>query len=431
MLGGGGDTTRTKRVAACPSNHISLHHHPFSPYFSAIYLLPVVLLPFSPFYAYMVGVFIMICFSAYIPKSFRILLGLTLCLSIAIIFSSRLYFNLAPDSDDDFSRYYQNYLDVYDNLPQAMTQWSGGYEIGLPVFYKLLAIFLPKLPPQYVLFYTALFATLLMYIWLEKYGSKFVKNYQKSALIAFSLCIIVFLSTLGLTRQALASIFLLYVFFVKSPYLKLVFFLIATSFHLSSIPIVLACYVLYYFPRFSLVVFMGFFSAFLISSALINSHLVDGANLLNGIFPNRVTSYILYYVSANGYNPYYLIYTNIMKNIIMCCIVFSLFVINANDKLIKQFRVLILVAFTIYITNIIPGRVVMLIGDTLFCFIIFVVFRHFFSLTLLFFFPYFLKLMYGLLTSGDHPETRALELFFSFPESSLYPFYYFFQGALL
>ena len=39
--------------------------------------------------------------------------------------------------------------------------------------------------------------------------------------------------------------------------------------------------------------------------------------------------------------------------------------------------------------------------------------------------------MYGLLTSGDHPENRALELFFSFPESSLYPFYYFFQGALL
>lgn len=159
--------------------------------------------------------------------------------------------------------------------------------------------------------------------------------------------------------------------------------------------------------------------------------MVDGANLLNGIFPNRVTSYILYYVSANGYNPYYLIYTNIMKNIIMCCIVFSLFVINANDKLVKRFRILILVAFAIYITNIIPGRVVMLIGDTLFCFIIFVVFRHFFSLTLLFFFPYFLKLMYGLLTSGDHPETRALELFFSFPESSLYPFYYFFQGALL
>lgn len=191
----------------------------------------------------------MICFSAYIPKSFRILLGLTLCLSIAIIFSSRLYFNLAPDSDDDFSRYYQNYLDVYDNLPQAMTQWGGGYEIGLPVFYKLLAIFLPKLPPQYVLFYTALFATLLMYIWLEKYGSKFVKNYQKSALIAFSLCIIVFLSTLGLTRQALASIFLLYVFFVKSPYLKLVFFLIATSFLLKLNPhcFSVLCFIL--FPK--------------------------------------------------------------------------------------------------------------------------------------------------------------------------------------
>ncbi len=419
----------------------------------------------------------MVGFSAYIPKNFRILLSITLCLSIALIYASRLYFNLAMDSDDDFSRYYQNYLDVYDGLSGAMTLWGGGYEVGLPIFYKLLSILLPKLPPQYVLFCTALFATTLMYIWLEIYGSNFVtdkqkaaliafslyigvfmetlgltrqglasifllygffakpmQNFvtdkQKAALIAFSLYIGVFMETLGLTRQGLASIFLLYGFFAKPMHIKLLFFIIAASFHLSSIGIIAFCYIAYYFPRLTLAVFVAFFIAFIIGASFINTHLVESATFLYKHFPSRIVEYILHYVNANGYNPYYLIYTNIMKSIIMLCIVFTLFVITPNDTL-KRFRVVIVIAFVIYITNIIPGRSMMLVCDTLFCFIIFVVFRHFFHLTLVFFFPYFLKLMYNYLFSGDHPETRAMELFFSYPETSLYPFYYFFQGALL
>lgn len=400
-------------------------------YCTTLFLLPVVLLPFTPFYAYIFGLFIMVGFSAYIPKNFRILLSITLCLSIALIYASRLYFNLATDSDDDFSRYYQNYLDVYDGLSGAMTLWGGGYEVGLPIFYKLLSILLPKLPPQYVLFCTALFATTLMYIWLEIYGQNFVTDKQKAALIAFSLYIGVFMETLGLTRQALASIFLLYGFFAKPIHIKLLFFIIAASFHLSSIGIIALCYIAYYFPRLTLAVFVAFFIAFIIGASFINTLLVESATFLYKHFPSRIVEYILHYVNANGYNPYYLIYTNIMKSIIMLCIVFTLFVITPNDTLLKRFRVVIVIAFVIYITNIIPGRSMMLVCDTLFCFIIFVVFRHFFHLTLVFFFPYFLKLMYNYLFSGDHPETRAMELFFSYPEASLYPFYYFFQGALL
>ena len=438
MRGGGGNTSPKLKLSnsqiaylhdSNPSSFYSSCALPF--YCTALFLLPVVLLPFTPFYAYIFGLFIMVGFSAYIPKNFRILLSITLCLSIALIYASRLYFNLATDSDDDFSRYYQNYLDVYDGLSGAMTLWGGGYEVGLPIFYKLLSILLPKLPPQYVLFCTALFATTLMYIWLEIYGQNFVTDKQKAALIAFSLYIGVFMETLGLTRQGLASIFLLYGFFAKPMHIKLLFFIIAASFHLSSIGIIALCYIAYYFPRLTLAVFVAFFIAFIIGASFINTHLVESATFLYKHFPSRIVEYILHYVNANGYNPYYLIYTNIMKSIIMLCIVFTLFVITPNDTLLKRFRVVILIAFVIYITNIIPGRSMMLVCDTLFCFIVFVVFRHFFHLTLVFFFPYFLKLMYNYLFSGDHPETRAMELFFSYPEASLYPFYYFFQGALL
>lgn len=149
----------------------------------------------------------MVGLSATINTHYRILLSLTLVFNIAVIYSSRLYFNIATDFDDDFSRYYQNYLDIYDNISGAMFVWGGGFEIGLPLFYKLLSLFLPKLIPQYLLFFTALGATSLFYIWCEYYGTKWVKPHQKAALIAFACFIGIFLESLGLTRQCFASIF--------------------------------------------------------------------------------------------------------------------------------------------------------------------------------------------------------------------------------
>lgn len=360
----------------------------------------------------------MVSLSSYITREYRILLSLNLVFTIALLYGSRLYFNVAPSYDDDFSRYYQNYLDVYDSIPRAMLAWNKGYEIGLPVFYKMLSFIFPKLTPQYVLFFTAFSVALLFYVWLEKYGVKYVKQEQRAALIAFSLFVGIFIESLGLTRQCFASIFLLYGFFARPIYWKILFFAIAFSFHQSSIIVIILGYFFYYFPRLGLLLFFGFLTLFILNSIVVNSSL------------KGLTPIFAHYIDANGYNPLSLIHTNIMKVILMVGMCFVLYIVNPRDKIMRNFKTIILVCCIIYITQIFPVRIVMIVGDLAFCFILFLVFRHFFKLTLLFFFPYFLKLMYNYLVNGDSPETNAIELFFSYPESSLYPFYYFFQGAL-
>lgn len=402
---------------------------PIIPYLSAIYFLPILTVPFSPFYSYIFCVFIMISLSSCITREYRILLSLNLIFSIALLYGSRLYFNIAPSYDDDFSRYYQNYLDVYDNIPQAMFVWGKGYEIGLPVFYKMLSLIFPKLVPQYVLFFTALSVALLLYVWLETYGVRYVRQEQRAALVAFSLFVGLFVESLGLTRQCFASVFLLYGFFIRPIYWKILFFAIALSFHQSSIFVIILSYFFYYFPRLGLLLFTGFLAFFISNSIIVNLSLKEFTPIFKSL--GNVGLYFAAYIDSNGYNPLSLVNTNIIKVILMMAMCFVLYIVDPRDKVTRNFKTIILVCCVVYITHIFPVRIVMIVCDLTFCFILFVIFRHFFKLTLFFFFPYFLKLMYNYLINTDSPETNAIELFFSYPESSLYPFYYFFQGALL
>ena len=123
------------------------------------------------------------------------------------------------------------------------------------------------------------------------------------------------------------------------------------------------------------------------------------------------------YIDSNGYDPLSLVNTNIIKVILMMAMCFVLYIVNPRDKVTRNFKTIILVCCVVYITHIFPVRIVMIVCDLTFCFILFVIFRHFFKLTLFFFFPYFLKLMYNYLINTDSPETNAIELFFSYPKS--------------
>ncbi len=402
-----------------------------SSYLVFLYFVPLILVPFSPFYSYMIAVFLMIGLSRYITKEYRILLGLILVFDIAVIYGSKVYFNTATDFDDDFSRYYQNYLDIYDGIENAMFAWGGGFEIGLPLFYKILSLIFPRLLPQSVLFLTALSVGLLFYIWLEVYAIKLFKPYQRAALVAFAMFIDVFMESIGLTRQCFSSVFLLYAIFSKNIPHKLLFFIIASFFHISAILVFAGFYCLRYFPKVSLFIFTILLVVFIQDSSGLNSMFNATANTLQNFIPQKIFIYFSkHYTDPEGWDPYFYIYAPIMKLILMFCIIFSMYVLLPNDKLARYFRNVVAVCFVIFITHIFPTRSVALVTDLLFYFIAFIAFRRFFNLTLLFFFPYFLKRMYFWLSSDFVPD-KASWLFFSYPESSFYPFYYLFTGVLL
>lgn len=395
-----------------------------------IFFIPFLLTPFAPLYAYMLCVFIMVSLSAYITREFRIFLSLTMIFNIAVIYGSKVYFNTAKDYDDDFSRYYQNYLDIYDGISGAFFVWANGYEIGLPIFYKILSLVFPKLLPQQVLLITAFTIGLGFYLWLEIFILKIFKPYERSILVAFTLFIDIFFISLGLTRQCFATIFLLYAFSVKKIPLRFIFLAIAVSFHLSSIFVFIAYHFIKNYPRLSLSCILLFALFFMQDSANINSSINTFALFFKDYLPQRITTYFTHYIDTNGWNLYTLIYMPVMQIILMFCVIFSFFVLNRGDKISQHWRILALICFIISITKIFPERSTYIITSMLFYFVVFIAFRRFFTLTLFFFFPYFLKRMYYLLTARDVYGDSASYAFYSYPEMSFAPFYYLFQGVL-
>lgn len=252
-------------------------------------------------------------------------------------------FNIAPDFDDDFSRYCQTYLDVYDNIDGTFGVYGGGFEIGLAVFYKFLWLLFPKLTPSLVLLCTALSMSLLLYIWLECYGVKYVKHEQRAALVSISLFIAVFFEPLDVTRQGFASIFLLYGFFAKDIRFKILFLGISLLFHLSSVYIIIGFYFIYYFPKTSLCALFVFFIIFTQASAYINTHINESATSLSQFIPPNLTRFFILYIDKNGFSDYTFIYLPIIKVILMPCILFSLYVLMPRDRITHKYKAIIFV----------------------------------------------------------------------------------------
>lgn len=364
----------------------------------------------------------MVGLSKYISKEYRIFLSLILVFNIAVFYASKIYFNIAPLFDDDFSRYYQNYLDVYDGISGAYSIWNK-YELGLPLFYKLLSLLGERLLPQGVLFFTAISIALLLYLWFELYVLKYFKKEQRAALIAFALFVDIFLTSIGLTRQCFSSIFILYAISTKDMRLKVFFMLVASMFHLSAIPILIAFYIIQRFQKSALLVFFIFAIVFMQNSVGVNESINEIAIFLKDYLPHKIYVYFTHYISSAGWNLLGLMFFPIIQTILMLCVVFSLYVLSPRDALARNYRTLIVICFVVYMTGIIPSRSTFIITSLLFYFVVFMAFRRFFNLTLLFFFPYFLKRMYSILFPAQYSDEGGY-VFFSFDYFDFAPFYY-------
>ena len=380
----------------------------------------LLLLPFSPFYSYIILFFAFLLGSKYISKTKRIFFSLALIWNIAALYASKIYFHVALDFDDDFSRYYQNYLDIYDGLSGSLNVWNSANEIGLGVFYKILSLLLPRLLPSQLLFITALCIASLFYIWLEMYILGNIPKAQRACLVAFAMFVDVFVESIGLTRQAFACVFLLFVFNSKNLSIKILFLIVATMFHTSSILVFALFLVVRRYPRICLCILLLLFFVFVDYASFINTHIRDFALILKDYLPSKLYTYFISYIDTNGFNLYYYRYLPIIKVIFMIGAIFGFFALNPRDKLAIEYKYIASISFIIFILQFIPTRIVFLWSHILFYFLCFVAFRRVFYLVFPAFFFYFLYRFYKLFIHQDSP------LFFSYEESSFIPFYYLF-----
>lgn len=398
-------------------------------YLCFLYVLPLVLTPFAPFYAYCFAMFILIALSAYIKKEYRILLSLTLIFNLSVIFASKSHFVRILNYDDDFARYYQHYLDIYDGISGAFFIWGNGLEIGLPIFYKILSMFLPRLSPILLDLISNICFFLGLYSWLEIFMLRYFPKEQRAMAIAFSF-FMPLLGVMGLARQAFASIFLLYAICVKGYKLKAIFLFIASIFHLSSLIIFIGFFVIRKFPKISLAIIFAYIAIFVYNSVWLNKIVLLAVESIAKFLPQKIYIYFKAYISQQGQNLFFLAHLSGTQIITSIAMLFSLYFFNYNDPLAKSIRPFFLICVINEFVNFIMGRTFFLLNEVLFYFIFFVAFRRLYILMIPFFFIYALRYFYLILSKNPHLQKNNIVYFYFYPEFNLAPFYYIFQGMI-
>ena len=373
--------------------------------------------------------FVMIALSSIISKEYRILLSLTLIFNLAVIFASKAHFVKVLNSDDDFARYYQHYLDIYDGISGAFFIWGNGLEVGLPIFYKILSLILPRLSPIMLDLISNLCFFIGLYTWLEIFILRYFPQKDRARCVAFSF-FMPLLGVMGLARQAFASVFLLYAICVKRLPLKALFLFIASAFHLSSLLIFAGFFIIKKFPKISLTIVFIYCLAFLYDSAWLNKSLLQLIDSTAKFIPQKIYIYFKAYVSQQGQNLFFLAHLSGTQVFTSIAMLFSLYFFNYKDALARSIRPFFLICVINEFVNFIMGRTFFLLNEVLFYFVFFIAFRRLYILIIPFFFVYALRYFYLMLTKNPHSLENEPSLYFYFyPEFNLAPFYYLFLGV--
>ncbi|PAF48094.1 hypothetical protein BKH46_01930 [Helicobacter sp. 12S02634-8] len=176
------------------------------------------------------------------------LLGLNIAVSGSLIWASRVYF----DSDsDDFLRYYDTYECLIKGHFDALFTYGGGFEIGLPLFYVLLDCVWGALRPSEILFFTILFPSVLVFVWVVRYMGDW-RAQDRALCLFFVFLFFNFYAPSQWSRQSFACAFILFALKEEKFFWKYLFVVCASLFHLTSIPIFFILESLKKYPKITL-----------------------------------------------------------------------------------------------------------------------------------------------------------------------------------
>lgn len=222
--------------------------------------------------------------------------------------------------EDDFTTYYNNYLNLVDGNYNVIFEFGGGVEIGLPMI-NLLFSFLIDSPKPYILqtFYIGLYFILLLYlISIDDFFSSKRKN--DFMLLLWALLFLKLTAMLTIERQSIASFFVLYA--VMDRRRKFFWIILGCCFHLST-PIV--------YLTVKYILNTRTYKKTLITSLLLIVFIIFSSSVLNilySIMPNDKIGYVLYFI-----NDKKLIENEIVKSLKQVVYIFPLIVMDIIFRL--------------------------------------------------------------------------------------------------
>jgi len=197
---------------------------------AAVALLSAVYM-FSPLTSYVGALLYLTLFSRRLSTRVRVATSVIAILSGASIWASR---QVGLNVSDDFMWYYGVYssvdtVDWTDRIPV--------YEVGLPLFFKILSLALPGLTPNGLMFVSTTVTGLILLFCVERFGVREFPREKRAYCVAMVFLFFSFVLTTQLTRQMLSSVLLVNVFFGLRAASRRLSLLLASAFHLSALAV--------------------------------------------------------------------------------------------------------------------------------------------------------------------------------------------------
>lgn len=176
-----------------------------------LYLIVLISSIYFSFYSSILALYYIICLFAIFPhffkfKVFRIPFAILAIVNASIMVSSRSYF---LSKSDDFSHYYESYVDILNGAGIFEKQYAGGLEFFLNIYFKIIGFFFGNVSIPHLLFLVSFLCSILFYIGVEKLLIKKFDTSLHPLIVASAFLFFPFLLTTQLMRQMIASGFLL------------------------------------------------------------------------------------------------------------------------------------------------------------------------------------------------------------------------------
>ena len=217
---------------------IGFSHFPFSNALGAaakpdallncLVFIPALIVPFSPFIAFFIGLLLLIVFGSGFQRWHRIFVSVVVIFAGAVLFGDN-------ECKSDCLVYYDTYEKLLKSESRAFFVFGNGIEIASPILFWLVGKTIGHLDPSHFTMALIFVGGLLLYIWLEVYGLKQVVQRQKAICIALVLLFFDFFFAGFLTRQMFSSIMILYAITAQRQESRFLFILLATLFHTTAL----------------------------------------------------------------------------------------------------------------------------------------------------------------------------------------------------
>ena len=217
---------------------IGFSHFPFSSTLGAatkpdallncLVFIPALIVPFSPFIAFFIGLLLLVVFGGGFQRWHRIFV------SVVVIFAGAVL-HVGNECKLDCLAYYTIYEKLLENESWAFFVFGNGVEIASPILFWLVGKIFGHLSSFHFTMALIFVGGLLLYIWLEVYGLKQVVQRQKAICIALVLLFFDFFFAGFLTRQMFSSIMILYAITAQRQESRFLFILLATLFHTTAL----------------------------------------------------------------------------------------------------------------------------------------------------------------------------------------------------